>query len=199
MRTPRFRRGFSLIEMLIALAISAALLTASLAALDASFKSYKVTSESASTHVVSRIVMQRIMAMIRTGKEFGPFPADVLDSAQNPLVSTFIEFVSLDDAATGRRQITRIERRVGISSPHELWYRLLTYQGGQLVDTQERPLIKNLRDVLFTLEYDVGPRLTRATVDMTIQPDDLQDAAIVADMSTPVIRYVSSTSPRQLQ
>ncbi|RMD63684.1 MAG: prepilin-type N-terminal cleavage/methylation domain-containing protein, partial [Planctomycetota bacterium] len=43
-------RGFSLVEMLLALAISATLLTAALAALDSSFKGYKATTESASTH-----------------------------------------------------------------------------------------------------------------------------------------------------
>jgi len=89
-----------------------------------------MTSESASTHVVSRIVMARVMALIRTGKEFGPFPADVLDSAQNPLVSTFVEFVSLDNAATGQRQITRIERRTGTTSPPGSWGpRLLGTEG----------------------------------------------------------------------
>jgi prepilin-type N-terminal cleavage/methylation domain-containing protein len=197
-RTPA-ARGFSLVEMLIALAITAALLTASLTALDASFKSYKVTTESASTHVVSRIVMHRVMAMVRTGKEFGPYPVDVLDLAQNPLVSSYIEFVSLDDAATGRRQITRIERRTGSASPFELWYTLTTYQGGVLATTEERPLIRNLQDALFTLEFDVGPRLKRATVDLTIRPDDLQDAAVFADLETPVIRLVATASPRQLE
>jgi prepilin-type N-terminal cleavage/methylation domain-containing protein len=192
------RRAFSLVEMLIALAISAALLTASLAALDASFKSYKMTSESASTHVVSRIVMQRVMAMIRTGKEFGPYPDDVLDPAQNPLVSTYIEFVSLDDPAAERRQITRIERRTE-SGHQELWFTITTYVDGVMVETQSRPLIQNLQDALFTLEFDVGPRLRRATVDLTIQPDDLQDGAIAADTQTPVIRYISSATPRQLQ
>jgi len=64
--SPRRRRGFSLVEVLIALAITGTLLTASLAALDASFKSYKLTTEGASTNVVTRLVMQRLMAMIRT-------------------------------------------------------------------------------------------------------------------------------------
>src|SRR5690606_4327448 len=74
--SPR-RRGFSLIEMLVALAITSALLSASLAALDTSFKSYQMTSQSSSTHVVTRIVMHRMLSMIRVGTEFGPFPEDV--------------------------------------------------------------------------------------------------------------------------
>src|SRR5690606_2285844 len=80
------RRGFSLIEMLVALAITSALLSASLAALDTSFKSYQMTSQSASTHVVTRIVMHRMRSMIRVGTEFGPFPEDVFATEQNPII-----------------------------------------------------------------------------------------------------------------
>lgn len=47
------RRGFSMIEVLISLTISATLLTATLGALDGSFKAYKVTTEGASTNVVA--------------------------------------------------------------------------------------------------------------------------------------------------
>ena len=65
-RQPIARRGLSLLEMLIALAISAMLLTAALSALDVMFKGYKQTTESASTHVVSRIVMSR-----RAGTSWG--------------------------------------------------------------------------------------------------------------------------------
>lgn len=101
-------RGFSLIEMMVALGISAALLTASLAALDTSFKSYQQTSETASTHVVTRIVTHRILTMIRTGSEFAPYPIDVLDQTQNPMFTNAIEFVSDEDEAMNFREITRI-------------------------------------------------------------------------------------------
>ncbi|HZW10885.1 MAG TPA: prepilin-type N-terminal cleavage/methylation domain-containing protein [Phycisphaerales bacterium] len=60
-------RAFSVVELLVALTISSLLLTATLVALDASFKSYKVTTESASSHVVARMVMHRMTTMIRTG------------------------------------------------------------------------------------------------------------------------------------
>ncbi len=193
------RRGFSLVEMLMALAISAALLSASLAALDVSFKSYQTTTESASTHVVSRIVMHRLMTLIRTGKEFGPYPVDVLDPAQNPLVTTFIEFVSTEDLAAGTRQITRIERRDADGGTYTLWHIRTEFVDGVVVDTFERPLITGLLQAMFTLEYDVGPRLKRATVDLTIMPNDLRDIAIGGVMDTPTIRMASSTSPRQLE
>lgn len=195
------RRAFSMIELLIALTITATLMTASLAALDSGFKSYKQTTEGASTQVVSRIVMHRIMSMIRNGTEFGPYPVDPLDAAQNPVRSTFIEFVSVDDQTTGERIVIRLERRdapQGANSPFELWYVEMRYNGETLASTTSRPLITELQSIQFTLEYDVGPRLQRATVDMTVQPDDTQGFTVATDLNVPAIRLVSSVSPRKL-
>src|SRR5205814_3428652 len=93
------RRAFSMIEMLIAFTISALLLTACLVALDSSFKSYEATTESASTHVVSRLVMHRLMAMIRQGEEFGPYPLGIVIPTR--IESDYLEFVSFQDSATG--------------------------------------------------------------------------------------------------
>lgn len=199
--TPRRGRAFSLVEMLVALTITATLLTATLGALDASFKSYKVTTEGASTHVVSRIVMTRLMAMIRNGAEFGPYPVDVLDAAQNPVESNFIEFETFRDEETTEMQIVRIERRESATvenGPYELWYVRKDYEGETLIRSEERPLLVKIEEARFTLEYDVGPRLKHATVDLTIHPDDVQDASIAADLAPPTIRMISSVSPRRL-
>lgn len=54
--------------MLIALAISAMVLTAVMSALNYSFKAYQNTTESVSTHVVARNAMARITAMIRVSE-----------------------------------------------------------------------------------------------------------------------------------
>lgn len=196
------RRAFSLMEVLISLSITGTLLAATLGALDASFKSYKATTESASTHVVSRIVIHRVMAMIRTGTEFGPFPEDVLDrsACNNPLCATSIEFKTFDDGA-GNFQIVRIQRRDAAtqeSGPYELWYIEENYANNNLSGTEEHVLLSGLTEASFLLEYDVGPRLVRATVDLTIKPNDLQDARIGGDLQTPTIRLVSSVSPRKL-
>lgn len=205
------RRGFSMIEMLIAITISATLLTATLTALNASFIQYKVVTESASTHVVSRIVMHRILSMVRTGSDFGPFPVDVLDQAQNPLTTDWIEFVSARDSAGGIDRITRIEHRppaVGapVGSAGALWYVLLD---PALVDPddpeagilEEHQLLSGVEAVAFTLEYDIGPTLRHATVDLTIRPNDSEDMTVgaVADSATAqTIRLIASAAPRQL-
>ncbi len=200
--TRRNARAFSLIEVLIALAITGTLLTATLAALDTSYKSYKITTESASTNVVARMVMARTMAMIRTGTEFGPFPADVLDPNQNPLDSTAIEFVTLDDPDTLERRIVRVERRdapEGSQAPFELWYVQTTFINGVETAIVERPLLTGVVEARFTLQYGVGPRLERATVDLNIRPNDFQDASFTTDLETPTIRLVSSVAPRRLE
>lgn len=201
MRSSMNRRAFSLVEVLIALSITGTLLAATLAALDASFKSYKMTTEGASTHVVSRMVMNRIMTMVRTGWEFGPYPDDIFDSTTNPVISTFVEFTTFDDPATGRKQVVKIERRdatVASRGPFELWYVQYDFLNGTLSSTNARPLITGLEEATFTLEYDIGPVLKKASVDLTIRPNDLQDAAMGGDLETPTIRLVSSVTPRRL-
>lgn len=195
---PRRRRGFSLVEMLMALAISATLLTATLQALDASWRGYRQVSESASSHVISRIVIHRLLAMIRTASNFSPSPTDVLDAAQNPMASTSVQFMTEEDRVAGNGRFTRIERRspTATAGQFELWYVLLD-SGGAILD--ERPLLRGVREASFILEYEPGPRLRRATLDLTIQPDDDQSIQVNIGNRLPTIRLVASAVPRQLQ
>lgn len=190
-------RGFSLAEVLIALTITATLLTATLAALDASFKSYQHTSESASTNVIARIVMQRVTAMVRTGDQFGPYPVNPI--LEPTIESDFLEFVSHVDPVTGWQDVIRLERRAtgDADAPFELWYRLTELDDlGDIASQTDALLLDGLTELNFVLEYDVGPRLRRATIDMVILPDDLEDAAIAAGMDSPAIRLIASASPR---
>ncbi len=197
------RAGFSMIELLIALSISSMLLSACLVALDASFKSYEITTESASTHVVSRMVMYRSLAMIRSGEEFGPYPMGVLTPTK--ITSDYIEFVTAKDDGTGYKQITRLEKvpdgAVGLGL-YQLMYKRWEFVNGVPIPGSyvEYPLIRNLRAAQFTLEYDRGPVLRRATVDLTVKPDDNDtgDIQIASDLEAPVIRLIASTSPRRL-
>ncbi len=194
------RRAFSMIEVLVSLMITGLLLTATLTALDSSFKCYQVTTESASTNVIARMVMHRMCALARTGTDFGPYPDDVLDASANPMTSTFMEF-SMGDVAGGTR-IVRLERRdaaQGAVAPYELWYVEETIDGAGAVTVSEaRPLLTGLTEMNFNLEYDVGPRLMRATIDMTVRPNDFQDAGFKSDLHTDTIRLVATVSPRKL-
>ena len=200
LRNAVHRRGFSMIEVLVSLMITGLLLTATLSALDASFKAYQVTTEGASSNVIARTVMHRMSAMVRTGTDFGPYPDDVLDAANNPMDSTFMEF-SLGEVAGGTR-VVRLERRdapQGSSAPYELWYVEQTVDdSGTVIDGDGRPLLVGLTELNFNLEYDVGPRLKRATIDLTVLPNDFQDASFKTELHTDTIRLVSTVSPRKL-
>jgi hypothetical protein len=170
-------------------------------ALDGSFKAYEVTTESASTHVVARLVMTRVMAMIRQGQEFGPYPVSVLNLTQ--LDSTYIEFVSLEDTTTGVRQVTRLSKAADPQAPgvFQLQYQRWDYLNGALTQSFSYPLIRNLQDAKFTLEFDVGPVLRQATVDLTIKPNDVSVATatgIHSDVQAPTLRLIASASPRRL-
>ena len=199
--TPSFRRAFSMIELMIAFTISSLLLTACLVALDGSFKAYEVTTEGASTHVVARLVMTRIMAMVRQGQEFGPYPVSVLNLTQ--LDSAYLEFVSLNEPATGKRQVTRLEK---VADPDntgtfQLQYKRWDYVNGALTQSFSYPLIRNLQDAKFTLQYDVGPTLKQATVDLTIKPNDVavtEATGVHTDLQAPTLRLIASASPRRL-
>lgn len=228
-RSQASRPAFSMVELLIALTISSTVLAAMMVALDVMFKRFKVISDQAGTHVVARVVMHRILAMIRTGSEFGPYPSDVLDRTQNPADYDRIQFVSLDDVATDTREITTIETRDpvavdvgGVSTmqrgPRILWLVQDRSVAGTITRT-ERPLLDGLVAARFNLEYTPGPRLKRATVDLTFMPQGNtiaeRDAAtgvtsrsttiggvqvdrqmIYSDAATPLVRMIATTGPR---
>jgi prepilin-type N-terminal cleavage/methylation domain-containing protein len=223
------RRGFSMVELLIALTISGTLMAGMMVALDVMFKRYTVISDQASTHVIARVVMHRILSMIRTGTEFGPYPTDVYDRTQNPANYDRIQFVSFDDPAADRRDITTIETReagnvtvAGVATmqrgPRVLWLVVESSVGGVVTRT-ERPLMDGVVAARFNMEYDPGPRLRRATVDLTFMPQGntvaetnaagevtrtMTDAdgnvvdrtLMFSDAGTPLVRLISTAAPR---
>ena len=180
----RRRRGFNLVEVLMALAITATLLTATLAALDASFRAYQSTTEEVSTQSIGRIVMHRVLTLLRTGSEFGPFPAD---PRVNRIRSDFIEFRTQNgEVVTIRweRDTERLMYEVDGEAPVELL--------DGVVGTEDEA--GNLLEP-FTLEFEQGRRLYRATVDLTVEPNDVIDLDLEGDRARR-IRLVGSAMPR---
>ena len=175
------RRGFNLIELLIALAITAALLSATMMALRASFMAYQSTTEVASTHTISRLVMHRMLALLRTGQDFGPLPDTPLDSIVD---SNYIEFF------TNNGQLITLD---WVDADDTL-YVVLTDENG--LETPY-PLLQGVTSCNFTLEYELGYKLHRATIDMTIVPDDNMSVDLDGDNQL-VIRLVASAMPRMI-
>lgn len=193
------RRGLSMIELLVALTISGTLLAASVAALNATFRSYQSTTEQASQHMVARLVMSRLAGVIRTGEQFGPYP---VNPVVQPIIQTDeIEFVAQIDPDTLRRQIWRISKQPVLDErgPFMLAASVDTYEGGALVGSSTRPLLWNVRDLDFTLEYEPGRRLRRATIDLTVARDEMQKGDSLGPLiDIPITRFVTSVSPRRI-
>ncbi len=185
------RRAFNIPELLIALAINAMLLLATLVALNASYNAYSRTTEVASTHTIGRLVMSRMLTMIRTGTQFGPYPSSPLTTTVH---SDYIEFV------TPENQLMILE---WVPDESALYVEVQDVATGQVITHQ-----KLLEGVVpqtdsdgndlhpFTLEFVKGVHLYRATVDLTIQPDDNLSTGIDGDNAAQTIRLVASAMPR---
>lgn len=182
------RRGFSLIEMMIALVITATLLSATFVALDASFMAYQETTEVASTHTICRLVMHRMLTLVRTGKDFGPFPVNI--GVDTTIESDFLEFYGAND------QLMRLEWN---SIDQSLYIVMIDEVGNEtpalLLEnvTQEDEFGNYIPP--FTMEYVKGTQLYRATIDLTLTPDDNMSVELEGD-NTDVLRLVASAMPR---
>ncbi|MDY7108793.1 MAG: prepilin-type N-terminal cleavage/methylation domain-containing protein [Planctomycetota bacterium] len=183
-RLRRARRGFNLVEMLIALAITAALLSATMVALDASFMAYQSTTEVASTHTIGRLTMHRVLALIRTGVEFTPVPADPRDTIRE---SDYLDILTPDG------EVVSIEWR----EADEALYVVVNGQEALLMEGVVAQYDPDTGDRIppFTLEYELGNVLHRATVDLAIVPDDNMSVEMDGD-NQDVIRLVASAMPR---
>ncbi|MCH2145556.1 MAG: prepilin-type N-terminal cleavage/methylation domain-containing protein [Phycisphaerales bacterium] len=191
----RTRRAFSLVEMLIALAISSALLVATLFALQTSFFAYQVTADQASTHAVGRLVIHRMMAMIRAGQDFRPFPSDI---RERYVASDYLEFYHPD---TGQVVTITWDRNSGqLLYSIDGGYNTVLLEGVIARTDENGALVQP-----FLLEWEPGRRVHRVTIDLMIIPDDsvstsadgyLDESANGGQSTTQPIRLVASAMPR---
>ena len=191
------RRGFNLVELLIALAISAALLAATMVALDASFTAYQSTTEWASTHTISRLTMHRMMALIRTGVTFGPVPINPNDSL---VQENYIEIIMPSGQYVKLEWIENPD--VNHSVGNALWVQVDTDPPRLLLEGVVKQEAMDPDTGLpvpvppFTMEYELGRKLFRATIDLMVIPDDNQSVTMDGDNSDQIIRLVASVTPR---
>jgi len=190
-RLRRARRGFNLVELLIALTITATLLTATMIALDASFMAYQNTTEVASTHTISRLALHRILTLVRTGRDFRPRPALPQDRIEE---SDFIDFETQDgDIVTVEWDETEEAlyiRPGGAGNPRYLILEGVLKQYYPAGHPRAGELI-----LPFTLEYERGFNLYRATVDIAVQPDDNMNVTMDGNRNE-IIRLVATAMPR---
>ncbi len=197
-RSQKSRRsaGLSLVEMLMALAITAMLLTATMVAIDASFKAYAIAAESASTQTATRMVINRLLTMVRTSTAHGPmFTETGVTIHGNVLTSPYIDIMPADAPPF------RVYRITYDAQAKEL--RLLEIDTEPLVERviDDQPIIGGVTACSFQLlrrrDNDDVWVLDRASIDFTVQPDGDTSLAIEVG-NVPAVRVVASTKPRRL-
>jgi len=189
MRRSSRQRGLSLAESLVSLAISVVLLVAITGATVASFRAYGDAVEQAGTQVSTRMVMQRILALIRTSTAHGPLQAETGATINgNTITSNHLELVDPNG------DIVRCEYR---ASDDELWL-ILNPGTGETA----QPLLSGVTAASLSLlrrQNDDGIWvLERASIDLTVQPDEEQTLAIENGPAQSV-RLIASTMLRKLE
>jgi len=202
------RRGLSLVELLIALAIISALLTATGVALDVSFKAYAIATQSASTQSSSRLLTNRLLTNIRNAVSHAPLDmtaADVADGAvlisDTLIESPFIGFTDRNGDAirlTYYDDTTPVPSSDAVPGPNELWMRRTPLGAATIT---EQPVLRGVTDCVFSMQRgrdgDGIYVLRRATFDFTVEAGDDSTLQIEAG-NVPPVRVIASTKPRRL-
>lgn len=202
------RRGLSLVELLIALAIISALLTATGVALDVSFKAYAIATQSASTQSSSRLLTNRLLTNIRNAVSHAPLDmttADVADGAvlvnDTLIESPFIGFIDRNGDTirlTWYDDTTPTPADATTPGPNELWMRRTPVSGATIT---EQPVLKGVTECTFSMQRgkdgDGIYVLRRATFDFTVEAGDDSTLQIEAG-NVPPVRVIASTKPRRI-
>jgi Tfp pilus assembly protein PilW len=162
-----------LIELLVALAISAALLTSVAVAIDASFKAYAANQTNAQLMQRARLAMNRITTYIRATNQHLPDDNTAQDQFESGLVTQASAIRMMLDTTNGV-----IFRQTG----QELQMVPFTISGGTLNEGTPRVLLEGVGSGDFTIRFEpqrstqsakVGGRydqLKRASISLTIRP-----------------------------
>jgi len=177
------RRAFNLVELMLATALTAVLLVAVMMSLQASFHAYRETTESASTGVVGRIVMERIQGLIRNGIDFAPYPGTMSGVA---LESNVLEIQRPDGSWVTIRWVP-VTGSLHWEDDGADWV--------LLEGVTQLPRGETVPVPPFALEFHRGRHLHRATIDLCVVADDVQGLEIEG-IESPRLRLIGSAMPR---
>lgn len=191
-------RGLSLVEMLVSLAITALLLTATMVAVDASFRAYAAAAETASKQTATRLTTHRLITLVRTSTAHGPTTLaesrDPNATLQNGLIrANYIELIDPD----GQHLMIQYDKE-----NEELWVHIDDDGDFEFEQAETRhPLLGGVTSCTFHLrpridQYGV-PVLERGSIDLTVERDEDNTLSLEASSNTP-IRLIASTRPRKL-
>ena len=198
--TQHRRRGLSLVEMLISLAITAMLLTATMVATNASFKAYASAAESASTQTATRMVINRLLTMVRTSTAHGPLTlSEAMSIDADALINGDIITCNFMEMIDNKGRLIRVSYD---EDEQMLFVRVdenksLSFEE----DEVQTPLLGGVSKGLFHVRYRTDNEgvlvLSRGSIELTVVPDKDNTLAIETAEETQ-IQIVASTMPRRL-
>lgn len=186
--------GLSLVESLVSLAIVAALLTATMVAVDASFQAYAAAAESASTQTTTRMVVHRLLNLVRTSTAHGPLQPNGAANPPVTLTGNTIESNYIELIDNQGRLVTIVYD----TANQQLNYSIDPLDGSTVVT---QPLLGGVTNCVFhatrRTNRDGLIVLERASIDLTVVPD--ADSSLAIENAEAVeVRVVASTKPRRL-
>ena len=170
------RRGFTVIEVLIGMAISAILLTG----LFASIQSYERSSADGVNRLTSRLLVERIALLVRMGSSFGPLPAN---ATIDELESNILEITTQSG-----QEIIITWNSVDETLEMDVDGVVSTVLGGVTQDASGTPITP------FLLQFENGTTLQRVTINLAVIPDP--EHATAMDGQGETIRLTASVMPR---
>ena len=174
------RRGFTLPEVIVALAIAAVLLSGMFASLQGSVIAYQRTAAQGVNRLTARLLVERIALLVRTGVSFGPLP----DIATEQKVESNV----LEITTAGGQQIDIVWDNNNQVLTMTVDGTSATVLGG-VVQTIGGELISP-----FLLQYENGTTLQRVTINLVVDPDPTYSTAM--DGGGETIRLTTSVMPR---
>lgn len=198
--------GFTLVEMLMAVAITAVLGLAVAFALRASLMAYGSTAQTASTNASTRMVMQQTMSMIRTATLHDAYDpndagAGLLAPAHpnHPLQAVGIRLILTDGREV--RVWWAGNESYGDAALGDLWYEQVGSDPQQLSTRVECLYTDGGSPYVFTLasrQSEMGLLLSRATLELHVHPDPDNMTSLERNTgNTGRITLVASTMPRR--
>ena len=175
------RRGFTVIELLIGMAISAMLLTGLCAAIHASVNAYSRTSADGVNRLTSRLLIERIALLVRTGTSFGPLPSS---ATVNEVESNVLELTT-----PSGQQVTITWDSLSETLVMDVDGTSATVLGGVTQDAGGVPIIP------FLLQFENGTTLRRVTINLAVIPD-AEYTTNMDGSEVETIRLTASVMPR---
>lgn len=174
------RKGFTVIELLIGMAIAAVLLTGLFASIQTSVHAYERSSAEGVNRLTSRLLVERIALLVRTGASFGPLPSS---ATINELESDTLEITTQNG-----QQVTIIWNSIDETLEMDVDGVCSTVLGGVTQD------VDGVSISPFLLQFAYGTSLQRVTINLAVVPDPRHATAM--DGAGETLRLTASVMPR---